>query len=93
MNNNPRQLAFIILQEIYRKQTFADVTLDQHLKKNDLIDANRRLVTELVYGCVRRQRSLDAIIDQLAKKKSLQQHPYLRTVSYTHLTLPTTPYV
>lgn len=85
MNNNPRQLAFIILQEIYRKQTFADVTLDKHLKKNDLIDANRRLVTELVYGCVRRQRSLDAIIDQLGKKKSLQQHPHLRIILHIGL--------
>ena len=85
MNNNPRQLAFIILQEIYRKQTFDDVTLDQHLKKNDLIDANRRLVTELVYGCVRRQRSIDAIIDQLAKNKSLQQHPYLRIILHIGL--------
>ncbi|MDE5098629.1 MAG: 16S rRNA (cytosine(967)-C(5))-methyltransferase [Trichodesmium sp. St16_bin4-tuft] len=85
MNNNPRQLAFIILQEIYRKQVFTDVALDRHLKKNDLIDANRRLVTELVYGCVRRQRSLDAIIDQLAKKKSPQQHPYLRIILHIGL--------
>ena len=85
MNNNPRQLAFIILQEIYRKQVFSDVALDRHLKKNDLIDANRRLVTELVYGCVRRQRSLDAIIDQLAKKKSPQQHPYLRIILHIGL--------
>ncbi|MCL2927642.1 MAG: 16S rRNA (cytosine(967)-C(5))-methyltransferase [Trichodesmium sp. MAG_R01] len=85
MNNNPRQLAFIILQEIYRKQVFTDVALDRHLKKNDLIDANRRLATELVYGCVRRQRSLDAIIDQLAKKKSPQQHPYLRIILHIGL--------
>lgn len=85
MNNNSRQLAFIILQEIYRKQVFTDVALDRHLKKNDLIDANRRLVTELVYGCVRRQRSLDAIIDQLAKKKSPQQHPYLRIILHIGL--------
>ena len=75
MNNNPRKLAFIILQEIYRKQTFADVTLDQHLKKNDLIDANRRLVTELVYGCVRRQRSLDAIICLLYTSPSPRDVP------------------
>ncbi|MGB3512656.1 MAG: 16S rRNA (cytosine(967)-C(5))-methyltransferase [Microcoleaceae cyanobacterium] len=85
MNNNPRQLAFIILQEIHRKQAFADFTLDKYLRKNDLIDANRRLVTELVYGCVRRQRSLDAIIDQLAKKKSHQQHPDLRTILHIGL--------
>lgn len=85
MNNNPRQLAFIILQEIHRKQAFADVSLDKYLRKNDLTDANRRLVTELVYGCVRRQRSLDSIIDQLAKKKSHQQHPDLRIILHIGL--------
>ncbi|MGD1804051.1 16S rRNA (cytosine(967)-C(5))-methyltransferase [Dapis sp. BLCC M126] len=85
MNHNPRQLAFVILQEIHRKQAFADFALDKHLRKNDLIDANRRLVTELVYGCVRRQRSLDAIIDQLAKKKSHQQHPDLRIILHIGL--------
>ena len=85
MNNNPRQLAFIILQEIYRKQAFADLALDKYLRKNDLIDANRRLVTELVYGCVRRERSLDAMIDQLAKKKSHQQHPDLRIILHIGL--------
>ncbi|NES89836.1 16S rRNA (cytosine(967)-C(5))-methyltransferase [Okeania sp. SIO2B9] len=85
MNNNPRQLAFIILQEVYRKEAFADFALDKHLRKNDLIDANRRLVTELVYGCVRRQRSLDAIIDRLAKKKSHQQHPDLRIILHIGL--------
>ncbi|MGD1715187.1 16S rRNA (cytosine(967)-C(5))-methyltransferase [Dapis sp. BLCC M172] len=85
MNNNPRQLAFIILQEIYRKQAFADFALDKYLRKNDLIDANRRLVTELVYGCVRRERSLDAIIDELAKKKSHQQNPDLRIILHIGL--------
>ncbi|NEP40484.1 MAG: 16S rRNA (cytosine(967)-C(5))-methyltransferase [Okeania sp. SIO2H7] len=85
MNNNPRQLAFIILQEVYRKEAFADFALDKNLRKNDLIDANRRLVTELVYGCVRKQRSLDAIIDRLAKKKSHQQHPDLRIILHIGL--------
>ncbi len=85
MNNNPRQLVFIILQEIYRKQAFADFALDKYLRKNDLIDVNRRLVTELVYGCVRRERSLDAIIDELAKKKSHQQHPDLRIILHIGL--------
>ncbi len=85
MNNNPRQLAFITLLEVYRKQAFANFAIDKYLNKNNLTDANRRLVTELVYGCVRRQRSLDAIIDQFAKKKSHQQHPDLRIILHIGL--------
>ncbi|MEO0687589.1 MAG: 16S rRNA (cytosine(967)-C(5))-methyltransferase, partial [Cyanobacteria bacterium J06649_11] len=42
-------------------------------------------VTELVYGSVRRQRTLDAIIDQLARKKSLQQPLLLRCILHLGL--------
>jgi 16S rRNA (cytosine967-C5)-methyltransferase len=42
-------------------------------------------VTELVYGSVRRQRTLDAWIDVLAKKKSHQQPPDLRLILHLGL--------
>ncbi|MBV8883395.1 MAG: 16S rRNA (cytosine(967)-C(5))-methyltransferase [Chroococcidiopsidaceae cyanobacterium CP_BM_RX_35] len=47
--------------------------------------ADRRLVTDLVYGSVRRQRTLDALIDQLAKKKAHQQPLDLRTIIHLGL--------
>ncbi|MEL7036748.1 MAG: 16S rRNA (cytosine(967)-C(5))-methyltransferase [Cyanobacteria bacterium J06592_8] len=80
MNDDPRQLAFITLREIERRGIFADVALDQSLTKADLNKVNRRLLTELVYGCVRRRRSLDALIDRFAQKKSHQQPPDLRII-------------
>jgi 16S rRNA (cytosine967-C5)-methyltransferase len=76
---NPRQLAFITLRDVH-KGAYADVALDRVLQKVNLADCDRRLVTELVYGSVRRQRTLDSLIDQLAKKKSHQQPPDLRTI-------------
>ncbi|MBD0303593.1 MAG: 16S rRNA (cytosine(967)-C(5))-methyltransferase, partial [Tolypothrix sp. T3-bin4] len=45
----------------------------------------RRLVTDLVYGSTRRQRTLDALIDQLGKKKSHQQPKDLRTILHLGL--------
>ncbi len=80
MNNNPRQVAFLTLRDINRRGGLADVILDQWLRQSDLSDINRRLTTELVYGCVRRRRSLDTLIDYLAPKKSHQQHPDIRTI-------------
>ncbi|MBE9146181.1 16S rRNA (cytosine(967)-C(5))-methyltransferase [Planktothrix mougeotii] len=80
MNNNPRQVAFLALRDINRRGGLADVVLDQWLRQSDLSDINRRLTTELVYGCVRRRRSLDTLIDYLASKKSHQQHPDIRTI-------------
>ncbi|MEH1859525.1 MAG: 16S rRNA (cytosine(967)-C(5))-methyltransferase [Nostoc sp.] len=76
---NPRQLAFIALRDVH-KGAYADVALDRVLQKVNLLDCDRRLVTELVYGSVRRQRTLDTLIDQLAKKKSHQQPQDLRTI-------------
>lgn len=76
---NSRQIAFIALKDVH-KGAYADVALDRVLRKVNLSDIDRRLVTELVYGSVRRQRTLDAVIDQLAKKKSHQQPSELRSI-------------
>jgi 16S rRNA (cytosine967-C5)-methyltransferase len=81
---NPRQLAFIALRWVQRG-AYADIALDRVLRQTDLSSVDRRLVTELVYGSVRRQRSLDALIDQLAKKKAQQQPPDLRLILHLGL--------
>lgn len=77
---NPRQLVLVVLREIYRRDAYTDLALDQGLKKANLISVDRNLATELVYGIVRRQRTLDALIDQLGKKKASQQPPDLRII-------------
>jgi 16S rRNA (cytosine967-C5)-methyltransferase len=85
--HSPRQLAFLILRDI-QKGAYADVALNRALQSwpSEQVTASeaslrdRRLVTELVYGVVRRQRTLDALIDQLAKKPAVRQPPDLRLV-------------
>jgi 16S rRNA (cytosine967-C5)-methyltransferase len=82
--NNPRQAAFTALKEVH-KGAYTDVALNRVLQKYKLPDNDRRLMTELVYGSVRRQRTLDAIIDQLATKPALQQPKDLRTILHLGL--------
>jgi len=82
---NPRQIALIALREVHRRGAFADVALDRTFRNCQLTDLDRRLVTELVYGSVRRMRSIDFIIDKLATKKSSQQPPELRTILHLGL--------
>ncbi|MEP0916351.1 16S rRNA (cytosine(967)-C(5))-methyltransferase [Leptolyngbya sp. DQ-M1] len=77
MSQNPRQLAFLALRAI-QKGAFADVAVDQALHQADVNVLDRRLFTELVYGTIRRQRTLNALIDQFAKKKD--QPPDLRLI-------------
>lgn len=79
MSDNPRQLAFLALRAVQRG-AFADVALDKVLRQASLSAPDRRLFTELVYGCIRRQRTLDVLIDQLGKRPSDQQPPDLRLV-------------
>ncbi|AFY55992.1 ribosomal RNA small subunit methyltransferase RsmB [Rivularia sp. PCC 7116] len=79
-----RQQALLALKDVH-KGAYADVALDRVLRKVDLPNNERRLVTELVYGSVRRQRTLDAIIDKLARKKSHQQPLLLRCILHLGL--------
>lgn len=81
---NPRQLAYLALRSIHRG-AFADVAIDRLLHGAKLSDADRRLMTELVYGSIKRMRSLDALIDQLAKKKAQKQPPDLRPIFHIGL--------
>ncbi|MGR3274676.1 16S rRNA (cytosine(967)-C(5))-methyltransferase [Acaryochloris marina NIES-2412] len=82
-NSNPRQLAYQGLKAVHRG-AYADVALSRVMPKT-ILDLDRRLLTELLYGSVRRQRTLDALIDQFAKKPAHQQPPDLRTLLHLGL--------
>ncbi|MBD2310351.1 16S rRNA (cytosine(967)-C(5))-methyltransferase [Desertifilum sp. FACHB-1129] len=85
MTETPRQIAFFALRDVHRRGAYADVALDRWLRQSQLEGVDRRFVTELVYGSVRRMRSLDFRIDQLAKKPADQQPPDLRTILHLGL--------
>jgi len=77
-------MAFLALRAVHRG-AFADAAVDKILHQSDLSAVDRRLVTELVYGSIRRQRTLDAVVDQLATKKAHQQPPDLRVILHLGL--------
>ena len=69
----------MVLRDI-DKGAFADVALERNIGNFALGPADRRLATELIYGTVRRQRTLDALIDQLGKRRADQQPADLRRI-------------
>ncbi|MBF2079976.1 MAG: 16S rRNA (cytosine(967)-C(5))-methyltransferase, partial [Synechococcales cyanobacterium T60_A2020_003] len=77
--SNPRKLAADVLRSV-EKGAFADVALDRALQSHPFSGSDRRLVTELVYGSLRQQRTLDALISQLGSKPAEHQPPNLRLV-------------
>lgn len=86
---NSRSLAFQALKNIYQKKAYTDVALNRVLKSVDksveLSQTERSFACELVYGIVRRQRTLDALIDLLGKKRAAQQPPDLRIILHLGL--------
>lgn len=73
-----RRTAFNILKAV-AAGAYADVALQRSLSP-DLSQSDRSLVTELAYGTIRRQRTLDTLITQLATKPAHRQPPELRWV-------------
>jgi 16S rRNA (cytosine967-C5)-methyltransferase len=78
---NARKLAFDTLKLINKQDTYADVALDRILKSaEDISKSDSALVTELIYGITRRQRTLDAIIAKITGKPTDKQPPDLRLI-------------
>ena len=79
-----RQIAFFALKDIYQKQAYTDIALNRVIKSIEksgkISPSDRGFACELVYGTLRRQRTLDALIDRLGKKKAVQQPPNLRVI-------------
>ncbi len=65
---SPRFLAASILAEIGRTRGFSNRILDRELARASLPDRDRGLTTTLVYGVLRLQARLDAVIDTFANK-------------------------
>lgn len=84
VRQNLRQVALEALRDV-EQGAFADAALDKRLHRGDLSERDRRLTTELVYGCVRRRRTLDALISQFATKPADQQPPLLRLILHLGL--------
>ena len=67
-----RQIAFEALRAVERG-AFADVVLDRALTQSQLSAQDKGFVTELVYGTVRRRRTLDALIVQFGDREASRQ--------------------
>jgi 16S rRNA (cytosine967-C5)-methyltransferase len=67
---NPRRAAFDILHRIDKERSFADILIDRAVSSGALKGPDRGLLTELVYGVLRRQGTLDHVINQFSRQKT-----------------------
>lgn len=64
MSANPRAVALDVLVKQDASNAYVNLQLGPELARSDLDERDRRFVTELVYGTVRRRRSLDYLVDR-----------------------------
>ena len=67
---NPRQVAFEILLRIEKENSYADILLDRELSSGMIQGPDRGLLTELVFGVLRRRGTLDHLIDSFSDRKT-----------------------
>lgn len=75
--DDPRRLALDVLVRVEAGEA-SDRALDRALRRRRLDDRDRRLATELVYGVLRRQRSLDAALAPFCDRPLPDLDPPLR---------------
>jgi len=68
--SNPRRMAFNILQRIEKERSYADILIDKTLSTTEMSDPDRGLLTELVYGVMRRRGTLDHVLNQFSRRKT-----------------------
>ena len=75
---NPRRAAADLLLRVEQEVAFADQLIDRALNAGALRGPDRGLFTELVYGVLRRQGTLDHIIRQFSKQPPEKLEPAVR---------------
>lgn len=68
MVNNPRRVAFDILNTIFNDEAYANLALDEALQKANLTELDKNLVTALVYGTVSKKLTLEWYLQPFVKK-------------------------
>lgn len=68
---NSRNIATKVLERVINEGAYSNIILSNELNQSDLSDKDKALVTELVYGTLRRLKTIDMIISSFVRDMSL----------------------
>ena len=74
---NCRKVAINILERIINEGAYSNIILSNELNNSDLSDKDKALVTEIVYGTLRRLKTIDNIIASFVKDISIMDKKIL----------------
>lgn len=75
--HNARSLALEVLQECRHGDAFVQDVFDRLIQQHPLKPADRRLATQLAYGAIRRQGTLDALLHPLVSRQPHEVETWL----------------
>ena len=78
--SNPRYLAVVTLSMLEESQEFLKDLVDRQIRQSALSRLDQGLFTELVFGAVRMQRSLDYVLSQFSSRPVEKIQPALRNI-------------
>lgn len=74
---NCRKLAVKILGRVLNEGAYSNIVLAKELNEAELSDKDKALLTEIVYGVLRRKKTLDIIISNFVKDLKLMNKDIL----------------
>jgi 16S rRNA (cytosine967-C5)-methyltransferase len=74
---NARSVALQVLLDCRQRDAFVQELLDRNLAAANLSPADRRLATQLVYGTLRRQITLQALVEPFITRPTANVEPWL----------------
>lgn len=75
-----REIAVKVLERVLYQGAYSNIVLNKFLEESDLSQKDRGLTTELVYGTLRRKKSIDMIISSFVKDISLMDKNTLNII-------------
>lgn len=71
MKNNPRELAVEALTRVFKNKAYSNIEINNLLNNSDMSDADKRLMTNIVYGVIQNKYVLEYQLEPYLKDKKL----------------------
>ena len=78
--DNSRKLAIDVIDEVLNKGSFSNISLGRKLNASDLIQKDKALVTEIVYGTIKYIYTLDKIINSFLREGLKSLDPFILNI-------------
>lgn len=79
-NKPVRELASEVLLKVETRRAYADILIDHALKNSAMIDPDRALLTEIVYGTLRWRAKIDALLVRCIRGSLANTEPFIRNL-------------